>query len=62
MGALEDILRALADKRWRELRRGHNHRFMCEGHGPSWEAYKVKHKAEFEEIAILQAYLGLKPE
>ena len=62
MGRLEDILRSLADEQWRKLRRAHNHAFMGEGPGTMWERYKVRHAAEFEEIKILQAYLGLKPE
>lgn len=62
MIVLEDILRKLADKRWRELRRAHNHSFMVHGPGPEWKKVKEGLAAEYEEIAILQAYLGLKPE
>ena len=59
---LEDILRRLADQRWRELRRAHNNRFMSEGPGERWNAFKSARSAEFEEIKVLRAYLGLKPE
>ena len=62
MSALETVLRRLADERWRALRRHHNAVFMGEGPGPGWQAFKVRYAAEFDEIRLLQEYLGLKPE
>ena len=59
--ATEEILRDLADKEWRRLRKEHNRSFMVHGPGHYWNSVKEseEYKAECEKIRLLREFLGL---
>lgn len=57
-----NILKKLADDRWRTLRIAHNKTFGILGPGPAFDQFKIDYAGEYREIAALRAYLELPAE